>query len=269
MSKKYLFVVGDKFKEFALGKDVLTFAQLKALSDLPGGIVSGHAVLILGQGVQEEEVRSILNKYDSGVEIVPFLEMSDLRRILDRAHSDISHKKVPHNTIIGVPQQLNDIEFKIPLNIDERCELMGDHQSGQHVQGMIVVEAFRQSFLAVTEAFFPFGDEKTYFVINGMNTKFQSFLFPLPAHIDYCILDAQCNARRARYQVAMSAKQNDIECAAAEVTFSVYSASSIAEKEAQLADSVTLSMLASWENTYAAATERERREMEQPLDEAL
>lgn len=268
MNKKYFFVVGDKFKAFAEGKDVLTFNQLKSLTDLPDGLMSTHAVLILGQGVQEEEVQCILNKYENGVEIVPFLETSDLRRVLDRAHSDISHKKVPHNTMIGAPQKLNNVEFKIPLNIDERCELMGDHQSGQHVQGMILVEAFRQSFLAVTEAFFPFGDEKTYFVINGMNTEFQGFLFPLPAHVDYRILDADCNDRRARYKVAMSAKQNDIECATAEVTFSVYSASSIAEKEAQLADSVTLSMLASRQKTLGAATEREHREVERQLVEA-
>lgn len=245
MKKKYFFVVGDKFKEFAAGKDVLTFKQLKSLTDLPDGLMSAHAVLILGQGVQEEEARCILNKYENAIEAAPFLETSDLRRALDRAHSDISHKKIAHNTMIGVPQQLSDVEFEIPLNIDERCELMGDHQSGQHVQGMILVEAFRQSFLAVTEAFFPFGDEKTYFVINGMNTEFQNFLFPLPAHVHYRILEVDCNDRRARYKVAMAAKQNGIECATAEVTFSVYPASSISAKEASLADSVTLSMLAS------------------------
>lgn len=265
MNKKYFFVVGDKFKAFAEGKDVLTFTQLKSLSDLPDGLMSTHAVLILGQGVQEEEVRCILKKYENGIEILPFLETSDLHRVRDRAHSNISHKIIPHNTMIGTPQRLNDAEFKIPLNIDERCELMGDHQSGQHVQGMILVEVFRQSFLAVTEAFFPFGDTKTYFVINGMNTEFQSFLFPLPAHVDYRILDADCNDRRARYQVAMSAKQNGVECATAEITFSVYSASCIAEKEAQLANSVTLSMLASRKKTLDSVDDHKKKEVDQQL----
>ena len=251
MKKKCFFVVGDKFNAFAEGKDVITLNQLKTLSDLPQGLMSSDAVMVLGQGVHEGEVRCILQRYENGDEIVPFLDTSDLHRVLDRASGDISHKKVAYNTLIGAPRRSADDVFELPLNIDERCELMGDHQSGQHVQGMILVEAFRQSFLAVTDAFFPFGDEARYFVINVMNTEFQSFLFPLPAHVEYRILEADVNARRARYKVSMSALQNDIECASAEVTFSVYSASTISEKEAQLAHSVTSAMLASHQTTLA------------------
>ncbi len=252
MKKKCFFVVGDKFNAFAEGKDVITINQLKSLTDLPEGLMSTDAVLILGQGVQEDEVRCILQKYENRVEIVPFLDTSDLRRVLDRAPADISHKKMAYNTLIGAPQRIGDALFELPLIIDERCELMGDHQSGQHVQGMILVEAFRQSFLAVTDAFFPFGEAARYFVINVMNTEFQSFLFPLPAHVAYRILEADVNERRARYKVSMSALQNGIECASAEVTFSVYSASNISQKEAQLAHSVTTAMLASRQSTLGA-----------------
>ncbi|MNF15428.1 hypothetical protein D3C80_2180380 [compost metagenome] len=49
----------------------------------------------------------------------------------------------------------------------------------------------------------------------------------------------------------MSALQGDIECASAEVTFSVYSISSISRKEAQLARRVTSAMLASCQSTLA------------------
>ncbi|MCX7206569.1 MAG: AfsA-related hotdog domain-containing protein [Proteobacteria bacterium] len=244
MEKKCYFVVGDKFNEFAEGKDVLTLNQLKSLTNLPVGLMNNNAVLILGQGVQEDEIHCILRKYENSFEVIPFLETTDLRRVLDRAPSDMSHKKLPFNTLLGVPRRLGDNEFQMSLNIDERCELMGDHQSGQHVQGMILVEAFRQSFLVVTEAFFPFNNGKTYFVINEMNTAFQGFLFPLPANVNYRILESDSNERRARYKVAMSAIQNNIVCATAEVAFTVYPASNIAEKEAELAHEITISMLA-------------------------
>jgi hypothetical protein len=134
MKKKCFFVVGDKFNAFAEGKDVITLNQLKSLTDLPEGLMSSDAVMILGQGVQEDEVRRILQKYENHVEIVPFLDTSDLRRVLDRAPGDISHKKVAYNTLIGAPRRTADDVFELPLNIDERCELMSDHQSGQHVQ---------------------------------------------------------------------------------------------------------------------------------------
>lgn len=126
---------------------------------------------------------------------------------------------------------------------------MGDHQTGQHVQGMIVIEAFRQSFLAVTESFFPLESKSTYFVINVMNTTFMSFLFPLPAHVNYRILEARRSGKRARYRVVMSAVQNDIPCATAEVCFTVYPASSITPKEAELAEEITEAMLGSMPQT--------------------
>ncbi|MCW7539301.1 AfsA-related hotdog domain-containing protein [Aquabacterium sp. A7-Y] len=256
MKSRCFFVVGDKFHEFAEGKDVLTLHQLKALTCLPGHLLDTHNVLILGQGVQEDEVRCILRHYENSADSSARFEIADLRRVLDRAPSGVSHKRVPHNTLIGTPRRKSGDEFEIPFNIDERCELMGDHQTGQHVQGMILVEAFRQSFLAVTETFFPFGDEKTYFVINVMNTEFHNFLFPLPAHIEYRILEADSNGRRARYRTAMAAMQNGVQCATAEVSFTVYPARTIAQKEAELARMVTQTMLVSRQQALAAPVPR-------------
>ncbi|MCO6058339.1 hypothetical protein NG726_16905 [Pseudomonas sp. MOB-449] len=236
-------MVGDKFKEFAEGKNVLTLTQLRSLTNLPDGLMNIRAILKLGQGVREEEVRTILNQFEINGESKPSLEVSDLHRVKDRASNNISHKSFPYNTLIGSPQQLGEDEFMIPLNIDERCELMGDHQTGQHVQGMIVIEAFRQSFLAVTETFFPLENERTYFVINAMHANFMNFLFPLPAHVNYRIIEARRSGKRARYKVIMSAVQNEVSCATAEFSFTVYPTSSIAPKEAELAYQVTQSML--------------------------
>ncbi|MFZ6047786.1 AfsA-related hotdog domain-containing protein [Pseudomonas sp. CR3202] len=243
MERRCYFLVGDKFKGFAEGKEVLTLNQLQALASLPKELMNICAVLKLGQGVREEDVRSILSKYEEGEDCVPFLELSDLHRVKDRADGNLSHKKLPYNTLIGVPRRLSDEEFMIPLNIDERCELMGDHQTGQHVQGMIVIEAFRQSFLAVTETFFPLQSEQTYFVINAMNTTFMNFLFPLPADVEYRIVDRRRKGLHARYNVIMSVVQNDVACATADVSFTVYPASRIASKEAELARQVTQEML--------------------------
>ncbi len=86
---------------------------------------------------------------------------------------------------IGVAEKVNENLFSLPLLIDERCELMTDHQTGQHIQGMILVEACRQTFIAVTEEFY-MSDKvgQSYYVINDMNIKFSNFLFPLPAVIN-------------------------------------------------------------------------------------
>lgn len=243
MKARALFIVGDKFQEFAEGKDVLTVQQLKALMRLPGHLLD-HTVLLLGQGASEEEVLSIVHEHKSNREGTPRFEVSDLMRILDRAPRGTSHKQIPHNTLVGVPRRKSAETFELALNLDERCELMGDHQTGQHIQGMLLVEAFRQSFLAVTDTFFPFGEGKSYFVINKMQFDFENFLFPLPASIDYRILEADVNQRRARYQVEMAALQHGERCATAEIGFTVYPAEVIASKETALAAALTQKMLA-------------------------
>lgn len=66
MERRCFFVVGDKFKSFAEGKNVLTISQLRSLTNLPDGFMDVRAVLKLGQGVPEEEVRAIIRQYEGG-----------------------------------------------------------------------------------------------------------------------------------------------------------------------------------------------------------
>lgn len=266
MKSRSFFVVGDKFHEFAKGKDVLTVGQLKALSRLPHRLLDTRHVLMLGQGVPDDEVLAILRSHESQPELAAHFEISDLRRSLTRAASGLSHKHFSHNTVIGTPVRKAADSFELPLLLDERCELMGDHQTGQHVQGMLLVEAFRQSFLAVTEAFFPFGDEPTYFVINSMHIEFQNFVFPLPAHVDYRVVDADVNPRRARYAAAMSVIQEGASCASAAIGFTVYSAQTIAQKEAELAARATDRLLA---QVQAPAAAPDAQAKETALEPAL
>lgn len=244
MKTRSFFVVGETFHEFAKGKDVLTVNDLKALMRLPGRLLDTHNLLMLGQGAQTDDVLDILNVCEANPETARRFEVSDLRRVFDRAPSEASHKRVPHNTVIGAPQRKGADHFELQLMLDERCELMGDHQTGQHVQGMLLVEAFRQSFLAVTDTYFPFGEGKTYFVINTMHVEFQNFVFPLGAHIDYRIVSADVTERRARYKTTMGLLQNGVQCASAAIDFTVYPAEVIARKEAELSGLVTEMMLA-------------------------
>jgi A-factor biosynthesis hotdog domain len=245
MKSRTFFIVGDKFESFAQGKDVLTVHQLRALSHLPKHLLEGHNVLLLGQGAAEEDVAAIARGYNSNFDSSSRFDVSDLTRDRELASAKVSHKRFAHNTLISAPRRMSSDTFELDLIIDERCELMGDHQTGQHVQGMIIVEAFRQSFLAVTDTFFPFGDGERYFVINAMHVDFQNFLFPLPAHIHYRIEEADVNDRRARYKTVLAAVQNGETCTTANISFTVYPQEVIAGKEAALASKVTSKLLES------------------------
>lgn len=231
-----LIVVADKFAEFTVEKPAVTLSQLHAMLKLPKHLVPGAVRLLPGQGLSEGDIADLIVQINALDPAGLKWELSLLRTLPERADPCISHKRRSCNTLIGSPTKTAHDCYRIDLCIDENCELMGDHQTGQHVQGMLLIEAARQSFIAVTEKYLLTDlEEKTYFVINAITTEFTGFVFPLPAHIEYRIVSANVNDRRRKYQVEMDFIQNGelrtrIGCA-----FTVFPHQVIAEKEAALA----------------------------------
>lgn len=232
MNMQNIVVVGDQFHQFADGKNAITVSQFQALSRLPDCCFSAPMRLTLGQSARQDEVTRII----AANGLVRQIDPSDLQRIELRAPGTHSHKRQPHNTVIGPPQRRGEHRYACALMVDERCELMGDHQTGQHIQGMVLVEAFRQSFLAVSEEFYPLeGANKTYFVINAIETSFSSFVFPLPAEVWVDVTECDARPHRIRLRMQMSLVQCGVECASCKAAFTVYPETVIAEKEQQLA----------------------------------
>lgn len=240
MNTNTMIVVADKFVEFTADKKAVTLSQLKAMLELPQHILPGPVRLLCGQGLSDADISEIITRIDTLTNSEARWDTKHLRACPARALSALSHKREACNTLISTPEQIGDDTFRIDLCIDENCELMGDHQTGQHVQGMILVEAARQSFLAVTEKFYPMENvEKTYFVINEMTTAFLGFMFPLGAQIEYRIKSKDINERRQKFCVEMDFVQNTEKKMTAEYAFTVYPDQTISRKEADLAQSAT------------------------------
>src|SRR5690625_6326666 len=89
------------------------------------------------------------------------------------------------------------------LIIDEDCELMNDHLSGQHVQGMVLIEAARQAMLVVTEQFLmPDNDINYAFIFNALSVKYSHYTFTVNAIIRTCITERSVDdARRLLFAV--------------------------------------------------------------------
>src|SRR3546814_8567164 len=87
---------------------------------------------------------------------------------------------------------------------------MLDHLTGQHIQGMVLTEACRQMFLAVTEKYFlqDYRAKKRYFVIDTMTMRYNAFAFPLPAQITYKVLSKNVQKSHKRsFHVDMEVMQ--------------------------------------------------------------
>lgn len=243
VSKKVV-VVGDKFNEFSNGENVVTISQLELITQSSANSPDDNTEFIAGQGVREDYSGKALDNMHQKRHHDNKTDVANLKQFTTTERNCHSHKKEPHNTLIGTAQRVNEKTFTLPLLIDERCELMGDHQTGKHVQGMILVEACRQTFIAITEEFYM--SEKrglSYYVINDMNINFSSFLFPLPAIIHYELLEQEVNERRSRFKAIVRISQHTTLCASMTISFTAYPAAVISAKETTMADSLTQSML--------------------------
>ncbi|PHM29439.1 hypothetical protein Xinn_03685 [Xenorhabdus innexi] len=150
----------------------------------------------------------------------------------------LSHKHNEVNTLISKPSKITDDIYELDMLIDEGCHLMLDHQTGKHVQGMILMEAARQSFLAVSEEFF-IQEEATprYFVINEMKAAYKRFVFPIPAIIKYKIIDKNTsNADKMSFTAEMELYQSGLCAATFFVKFTIFPAARISEREGKLAE---------------------------------
>ncbi|MBI3230506.1 MAG: hypothetical protein HYZ45_10105 [Burkholderiales bacterium] len=228
-----IFVVGDKFKDFGQHEQVLTLKELTTLLQAPDLSALHNVRLIAGQGISEADVQHILALSKNSK-----LDTSLLLQRPVRAGMATTHKRRFVNSIISTPRQLDSDLFEADLLVDERSELMNDHQTGQHIQGMILVEAARQLFLAVTEEFFIAPDDHRdyYFVINQMDVKYMAFVFPIGASLRYEIVEKNLsNPERLSFLVRITVQQAGVEATEVMVKFTTFLAEKIKQKEHQQA----------------------------------
>ena len=196
--------------------------------------------LIAGQGVREADLQAICDLARHTLAARDIDIRSTLRQGV-RASRLQTHKHRIQNSIISHPTRLDEHCFEAALLLDERSELMADHQTGQHIQGMILIEAARQLFLAVTEEYF-IGQavhERYYFVINSVDVKFTGFVFPLDATLRYDIVSKDIgNLACMRFDTLVSVFQGGACATQIAFAFTAFHASKIEAKERQQAQAL-------------------------------
>lgn len=238
MNSNTLVVVGDKFQEFAEAENTITLSQLENIIQIPSKVFLNKQKLVPGLGCR----RDLYSQFISLLEDDEIPAHLDLEKFFLSFKNSVepnkfTHQHSEHNILIGKAVRDGDSNFSVPFIIDERSTLMGDHQTGKHVQGMIITEAFRQTFIAISEEFYLVNDDvEKYFVINDMNIKFINFVFPLPASIRFELLDIDTNDFRSKFKVKMILEQNGTIAAIMDAQFVVYPDKYIRKKEKELAD---------------------------------
>jgi hypothetical protein len=93
--------------------------------------------------------------------------------------------------MITIPVELSKNHYQSFLIMNDNCAESSDHITGQHIQGMVLIEAARQMMLSVTENYFLLSQEKEnpYFTLNKINTNFLRFTFPVEIVINYQVMN--------------------------------------------------------------------------------
>ncbi|SIO86684.1 hypothetical protein BQ8420_13245 [Nocardiopsis sp. JB363] len=227
-----LCIVGDRFAGFAAHERVRTLrAFTKAVRDGEYDELAHPLVIMAGQGIGEYEweyVHAVLRA--RGVwERVLFQD-----RVPDLVGRGEAHKCRSENVLVADLVRIDEDEYRASLRLHADNELLLDHQTGQHVQGMVAVEAVRQMFLAVTERHHASRNPRRYyyFVIDSLATIFENFLFPLDASIHYRVNRADCDdPARLGFSVTVDIEQGGRRSSRSEVEFTAFASETLHEIE--------------------------------------
>lgn len=241
MKQRIVLVIGDRFSAYVDGKDAITYSNLRGLLSLSIPMLPSQdrIVLVPGQGMSDAAVEQLLQDAAQSPNLSQF-DFSLWRSLPNRAPASLTHKHRPENILISTPVRMNAETFSMQLLIDEQCELMQDHQTGQHLQGMILIEAARQVILAVAEKFFlPDNDIDYAFVLNDISVRYNNFAFPVAATIECRVLEHDIgNPRRLSFSTQISVLQCGTEVTSLTFVFAAIDQTRIRKREASMAAKV-------------------------------
>lgn len=219
MLNQKILVVSDQFSNFAIRNDIVTISTLYNLLDTNSIFAPKESkiTLIPGQGLSQETIKKTINIINKNKKHKNY-DLSMFHGLPKKASPKLTHKHKEENILISEPQKISHDNFSMDLLIDDRCELMRDHQTGLHIQGMILLEASRQGYISIYEKYFSIEkNKKLYFIFNNMNVEYNKFSFPLPAQINAEITEKEFKKSGSR--IAMNIKI--IQCRSVSATLSL------------------------------------------------
>lgn len=235
-------IVGDRFAEFGALNGAITVSRFAAMLDGNALNTDIPERLIVGQGVSECWRAYLRERVKTrGLQV----ELAEEPGAGPRTGRRFAHKHRRHNILITDPIQLGVQHYHCHLIVDDECELMADHTTGCHLQGMLLIEAARQSFLAVTERFVLDAEEKFYFVINKLDVTYHRFTFPVSTEIDIRLRDLDhSRADRVSAHATMRFLQQGECVAEVQAAYTAIQEGHLLQREAQMAQAVLAQSIA-------------------------
>lgn len=231
-SATHLVVVADRFSNFSSDDRVRTVSGLcSAIAAGQFDDTSDDVLLHPGQGITPHERADIdATLQRRGLEDRVRLQPDDLQP----AGRGVVHKHRPENVLLTDVRRVSEHDYDAGLCVHGHNELLLDHQTGYHVQGMVVIEAARQMFLAAFEVGYRHRwPMRSYYVIwNSVQLTFTNFLFPLPARVTCTLSELNiANPNKLEYGMQVEIHQAGQVVVTGDIAFTSFETKRIASLE--------------------------------------
>jgi len=243
-TRRHVVVVADRFARFARGDRVLTVSGLLDLITAGPGVAGGRWVVHAGQGVDGTDHDRIEAARDRGDAEVCLADPAAFRQRPERPET--VHKVRPENVLLAGVHRRSATHCRADLRIHRDNELILDHHTGEHVQGIVIIEAMRQICLAQFEtAVRPSLAPAAYAgVWQRIDLSFRDFLFPLPATVESLIEESDLGRdSHLKFRATTAVRQQGRAVATAVIEYSMIAQRRVDALERRRADQVTRAYL--------------------------
>jgi hypothetical protein len=178
-------VVGDDWAEFAGNDGVVTISQLRREAKSCGTPIKRD--VIAGQGLTDADLVELRALFPGA--------------ILQPARASLrqTHKHETKHVLITALQECGPHEYTCELCMDDSKDRLVDHVSGQHLAGMVLVEAGRQATIGALEWEYAADNGHAWGMsLTTLSVQFVGYVFPLPMLLRVQV--AEDLARRNRSQ---------------------------------------------------------------------
>ncbi|WP_410595024.1 AfsA-related hotdog domain-containing protein [Amycolatopsis sp. lyj-23] len=244
-TRRDVVVVADRFAQFARGDRVFTLSGLLALLDSGGLAASdGHWIVHFGQGIDATDGDLLEAACDKSEGAVRLADPAAFRQ--PWAPPVVVHKSRPENVLLAGVHSPLPRHCRAELRIHRDNELVLDHHTGEHVQGIVIVEAMRQICIAQFETAIRPGLPPARYagVWKRIDLSFEDFLFPLPATVESLIVESDLGREtNLKFRATTSVRQQGRTVATAVIEYSMVVQGRIDTLEHRKADQATRAYL--------------------------
>ncbi|MFC5096614.1 AfsA-related hotdog domain-containing protein [Amycolatopsis plumensis] len=244
-TRRDVVVVADRFAQFAREDRVFTLSGLLALLGSGGLVAPGcHWIVHFGQGVDAADADLLETACEKTEGSVRLADPAAFRRPSEPPV--VVHKSRPENVLLAGVHSPAPAHCRAELRIHRDNELILDHHTGEHVQGIVIIEAMRQICIAQFETAIRSGLPPAAYagVWQRIDLSFEDFLFPLPATVESLIVESDLGREtNLKFRATTSVRQQGRTVATAVIEYSMIAQGRVDTLERRKADQATRAYL--------------------------